>query len=75
MRLPRDISDAARARRSLLFDLLCALGLALAALALAAGIGVVGFFAALLALALLLWIGLEAAARRARRARRDRAPG
>jgi hypothetical protein len=70
VRLPRDISDAARARRSLLFDLLCGLCLAVAALALAAGIGVVGFFAALIALALLLWIGLEAATRRALRSRR-----
>lgn len=75
MRLPRDISAEARARRSLLFDLLFAAVLAALALLLAAGIGVVGFFAAILALALLLWLAVEAGVRwawRRRGARRDR---
>jgi hypothetical protein len=62
--LPREISAGARARRSLLFDLLGAICLAALAIAIAAGIGVVGFFAALTALGLLLWLGVEAGLRR-----------
>jgi predicted lysophospholipase L1 biosynthesis ABC-type transport system permease subunit len=72
VRLPRNVSAGARARRSLLFDLLCAAGLAALALAFATGIGVVGFFAAIAALALLLWLGVEAGVRRALRRRRER---
>lgn len=72
VRLPREISAGARARRSLLFDLLCAICLAALAIALAAGIGVVGFFAALAALALLLWLALEAGVRWGLRSRRRR---
>lgn len=70
--LPREISAEARARRSLLFDLVLAIGLAAIGLALAAGIGVVGFFAALVALGVLLWLGIEAGLRRALRSVRRR---
>jgi hypothetical protein len=59
----RDISRGAAARRSLLADFLIALVLALLAIALAAGIGVVGFAAILVLLVLLLWLGIEAALR------------
>jgi hypothetical protein len=45
VRLPHDISPGARSRRALLADILLALALALAAILLAAGIGVVGFAA------------------------------
>jgi hypothetical protein len=69
VRLPRDISPGAAARRSLLADLLVALVLALLAIALAAGIGVVGFAALLILLVLLLWLGFEATLRRGRRRR------
>jgi len=70
--LPRDISPGTAARRSLLADLLIALALALLTFQLAAGIGVVGFIALLTAVVLLLWIGVEAAARRMRWRRRTR---
>lgn len=63
MRLPRDISPGAAARRSLLADFLIALVLALLAIMLAAGIGVVGFAAILILLVLALWLGIEAALR------------
>jgi hypothetical protein len=61
--LPRDISPGTGARRSLLADCLVAIAVALLALQLAAGVGVVGFFALLVLLVLLSWIGLEAAIR------------
>jgi UPF0716 family protein affecting phage T7 exclusion len=64
VRLPRDISPGAAARRSLLADFLIALALALLAITLAAGIGVVGFAAILVLLVLLSWLGIEAALRR-----------
>jgi hypothetical protein len=63
VKLPRDISTAAAARRSLLADAFLAMLLALIAIVLAAGIGVVGFVAALVLLAILVWISVEAAAR------------
>lgn len=49
----------ARARRALLVDALAAAILAALALSLAAGLGVVAFFALPLLLVGLLWIGLE----------------
>ena len=67
VRLPRDISPGTGARRSLLADFLIAIALALLCSQLAAGIGVVGFFAILVLLALLIWIGVEAVVRRLRR--------
>lgn len=72
VRLPRDISPGAAARRSLLADLGVAVAIALLALQLAAGVGVVGFFALLALLVLLLWIGVEAALRKGARRRRGR---
>jgi hypothetical protein len=63
VRLPRDISPGAAARRSLLADFLIALALALVAILLAAGIGVVAFAAILILLVLALWLGIEAALR------------
>jgi len=66
-RVPQRISPGARARRNLLIDGIVALAIALVVLQLAAGLGVVGFFAAPLFLLGLLWIGTEAAVRRLRR--------
>ena len=65
--LPRDISPGTAARRSLLADLLAAIALALLALQLAAGIGVVGFLALLTIATIVFWIALEAGVRRLRR--------
>lgn len=70
VRLPRDISPGTAARRSLLADCLLAIAVALLALQLAAGVGVVGFFALLVLLVVLSWIGLEAAIRSLARRRR-----
>jgi NhaP-type Na+/H+ or K+/H+ antiporter len=64
VRLPRDVSPGAGARRALLADSLVALLLAAVAILLAAGIGVVGFVALLVLLVLLLCIGVEAGVRR-----------
>lgn len=61
---PLRISPAARDRRALLFDTLAAILLAVLALSLAAGLGIVGFFGLPLLLALLLWVGLERLLRR-----------
>jgi ABC-type dipeptide/oligopeptide/nickel transport system permease subunit len=72
VRLPRDISPGTAARRSLLADSLIAIALAILALQLAAGVGVVGFFALLVLLVLLSWIGIEAAIRGLARRRRAR---
>ncbi len=69
---PRQVSPAARARRTLLVDLGLAALLAAAALALAAGLGVVAFFALPLLLLGLVWVGVEAALRRGRRRWRRR---
>ena len=74
MSLPRDISPGTAARRSLLADLLIAIVIALLAIQLAAGIGVVGFVALLTILVLVLWIAVEATVRgvgKSRRARRE----
>jgi UPF0716 family protein affecting phage T7 exclusion len=70
--LPRDISPGARSRRAFLADLLIAVALAMVTIFLAAGIGVVGFFALLVLLVLSFWIGLEAAIRSLLRRRRRR---
>ena len=70
MRQPRRISPGARARRSLLIDLILAAILALLALQLTAGLGVVAFFGLPVLLVGLLWIGLERLVSRLRRRRR-----
>lgn len=67
MRLPTPASPAAAARRSLLFDTVAAIVIAVAAILLAAGIGVVGFVALLAATVLVAWFGIEATLRRTRR--------
>lgn len=63
VRLPRDITPGQAARRALLADLAIAIGLSLLAIALAAGIGVVGFLGLLVLLAVVAWIAVEAAVR------------
>jgi hypothetical protein len=60
VRLPSEITPGAAARRALLADVLIALALTALAFLLAAGIGIVGFGALLVLLALLLWFGVEA---------------
>ncbi len=67
MRLPKEITPGAAARRSFLADLLIALALAVLAISLAAGIGIVGFGAILVLLTLLVWFGIEAVVVRVKR--------
>jgi hypothetical protein len=67
MGLPRRISPQARARRALLFEAIIAIILAVIVLNVAAGVGVVGFFALPLLAIGLLWIGAERLAPRLRR--------
>ncbi len=69
MRLPREISPEAAARRTLLADVLIAIGIACIVFLLAAGIGVVAFVALPTLLVLLAWIATEAAIRGVRRRR------
>jgi hypothetical protein len=69
VRLPRNITPGAAARRSLLADLGVAIAIALLAGQLAAGVGVIGFFAILALLVGLLWIGIEAVVHWLRRLR------
>jgi uncharacterized membrane protein len=59
--LPRDITPGQAARRALLGDLAIAALLMGIAIAFAAGIGVVGFFALLVLLVVVVWIVVEAA--------------
>ncbi len=60
------ITTGARARRTLLVDAIAAALLAALALSLAAGLGVVAFFALPILLLGLLWIGVERLVRRLR---------
>jgi hypothetical protein len=60
----RRLTPGARARRTLLVDVVLAALLAAVALSLAAGLGVVAFFALPLLLIGLLWIVLERLVRR-----------
>jgi hypothetical protein len=64
---PRRISPAARARRALLADSLTAIALAVVALSLAAGLGVVGFVGLPVLILGLAWIGAERLLRLRRR--------
>jgi len=66
---PRRVTPGARARRALLIDVIVAALLAAIALSLAAGLGVVAFFALPLLLIGLLWIGAERLTIRLRRRR------
>jgi hypothetical protein len=63
---PQRITPGARARRALLIDTIAAATLAALVLSLAAGLGVVAFFALPVFLLGLLWIGIERLARRLR---------
>ena len=65
------LTPGARARRALLVDTIAAALLAALALSLAAGLGVVAFFALPLFLLGLLWIGVERIATAIRRRRRQ----
>jgi hypothetical protein len=56
----RRISPGVAARRTLLVDSLCAIALALAALILCAGLGIVGVIAVLTLLAIAVWLAIEA---------------
>jgi hypothetical protein len=74
VRPPHNVSPAAARRRALLVDVALGLLLAIAALVIAAGIGVVGFFALLCALVLVPWYLLEGGFRRTRARRRSSGP-
>jgi hypothetical protein len=63
VRLPREISAGAASRRAFLADALAAALIAVAAILLAAGIGVVGFGALVVLLVLSAWIAVEALVR------------
>jgi predicted PurR-regulated permease PerM len=66
-------TPGAQARRALAFDVLTAAILAAVALSIAAGLGVIAFFAVPVVLIGLLWVGLERALSRLRRRRMRRA--
>lgn len=70
MKLPRNVSPAAARRRSLLVDTLLGALIGILAIVVAAGIGVVGFFALLCALVVVPWYLVEGGLRGARRRRR-----
>lgn len=70
MRLPRHVSPAAARRRSLLVDSMVGIAIGICAIIVAAGIGVVGFFALICALVLVPWFLLEGGLRGARSRRR-----
>jgi hypothetical protein len=69
VRLPRDITPAAAARRRLLGDLAAAAFIATVTIALCAGIGIVGILALTTILLISISIAVEAFARRLRRRR------
>jgi hypothetical protein len=70
VKLPRNISPAAAERRSLLFDVVLGILIGSCAIIIAAGIGVVGFFALLCVLVLIPWYLLDGRLRPGRRRRR-----
>ena len=70
MKVPRHVSPAAARRRSLLVDCLIGVAIGICALVVAAGVGVVGFFALICALVLLPWYLIEGGIRGARGRRR-----
>jgi hypothetical protein len=72
VRPPRNISPAAAERRSLLFDVLLGILIGVFAIIIAAGIGVVGFFALLCAAVVVPWYLLEGGIRTIRRRRAGR---
>ncbi|HEY2054786.1 MAG TPA: hypothetical protein VGH14_12710 [Solirubrobacterales bacterium] len=72
MRVPRNVSPAAARRRSLLLDSLLGVLIGIFAIVIAAGIGVVGFFALLCVLVLVPWYLLDGRLRPRRGGRRRR---
>jgi hypothetical protein len=70
VRPPRHISPAAARRRSLLVDTVLGISIGICAIVVAAGIGVVGFFALICVLVLLAWYLIEGGIRGARGRRR-----
>jgi hypothetical protein len=68
--LPKNVSPAAERRRSLLIDAVLGILIAVCAIVAAAGIGVVAFFALIVALILSLWYLVETALHSARRRRK-----
>jgi Flp pilus assembly protein TadB len=69
VRLPRDISAAAERRRSLLFDAIGAIVIAIFVIIVSAGLGIVALVALITLAILVVWIGVEALLRRLRRRR------
>jgi hypothetical protein len=59
VKLPRNITPAARARRALLFDVLVAVAITVVFVLVSAGVGIVGFAGLLVAIVLIVWIVLE----------------
>lgn len=72
MKLPRNVSPAAAERRSLLLDVAIGVLIGIAAIVVAAGIGVVGFFALICALVIVPWYLVEGGLRAGRRWRGGR---
>jgi hypothetical protein len=70
VRLPRNVSPAAARRRSWLIDVVLGLLVGSVAIIVAAGIGVVGFFALVCVVVLAAWYLLEVGLRPIRRRRR-----
>jgi hypothetical protein len=70
VRLPKNVSPAAVARRSLLFDACLGILVGIVVVIVAAGIGVAGFFALLAAVLLAFWYLAEVGLRLTRRRRR-----
>ena len=70
MRVPRNVSPAAARRRTWLIDVVAGVLIGIFAIIIAAGIGVVGFFALLCAIGLVAWYALEGGLRSFRRRRR-----
>ncbi len=67
MRIPRNVSPAAEARRSWLIDVVIGIFLGILAIILAAGVGVVAFFALLVAILIVVWYIVEGVLRIRRR--------
>jgi hypothetical protein len=70
--LPKNVSPAAERRRSLLLDSILGVMIGVFAIVVAAGIGVVGFFALLGGIVIVSWYLLEGAIRLVRRRRSRR---
>ena len=70
MRPPRNVSPAAARHRSLLVDALIGIAIGICAIVVAAGVGVVGFFALICVLIIVPWYLVEGGLRCTRRRRR-----